>query len=172
MFLIEEETTNLGLNSRKDGLKAVNSCSILDGFAEKISIAPFFNDVLMDGCRFSDVVLSIQQIWQVGEVKSHIDLVIFEPIIKVLVSVVFELNSRNEKENSTDLAKPSNSPITKFDFFASWIESSNMGEIWCSYGIRSFVISFDSRKFFDIMFDSPPKSKVFVLVRVQLTEIG
>ena len=100
---------------------------ILSIFSKKLTISPLIDDVPLDGIRFGDFVLSISEVWKIGEVKAKIDLVIFEPVISRSVFVVLKFDSCNMKKQSVDMSKPSDSPITKFNLGSCWLNCSHWG---------------------------------------------
>jgi len=88
---------------------------VLNSLSQQLGFSPLVDDVSLDSSRFGDVVLPVDQIREVGEVKTQMDFVFLEPFIRIGVMVIFETNSRVGQEQTRGLSQTSNSPIRQLN---------------------------------------------------------
>ena len=81
-------------------------------FSQKFRIIRPLNDVLVDSGRFSELEITIDEIWQVRKVKPNILLIILEPLLPVFILHILKISSSVGQEVPADLRKTPNLPVS------------------------------------------------------------
>ena len=93
MVLVEEESLHCAGYLLEDGEETVDLGAVVDVLAEQLGLSPFVDHVPLDGAGFAQVVFAVDQVGQVGEVQSEVQLVLLEPFVSLSVCKVLKLYS-------------------------------------------------------------------------------
>lgn len=172
MLFVEEESLDGSCYFIENREDAFNLGVIFDRFPEECGIAPFVDDIFLNCSRLSDVVFSVDEVREVGEVQSKVEFVLLEPLVALGVGVVHVGHFEEGKKVSQGLSKTSDSPVCQLYFSGRRLEGSSGREVGSMDCIGPKVISSDFWEFFEVVSDSPPEAVVLVLARVESFKVG
>lgn len=171
MVLVEEKALDSSGDFEVDGEEALNLGVVMDVFAEQFALAPSLDDVALDGPRFSDVEITVQKVGQVGEVESKVHLIISEPFFSVRVMIIFKFHARIGEEESGDLSKSTDAPVSELNAVNLGGERSMWRKEGALDGIGALIVGLNFWKSLEVMPDAPPESVIALLTRVKCLEV-
>ena len=106
VFLIKKQVQQRLEPVLKYSIDFIHNGFILDGFAKKILIPKFFDDVKLNSFWFSKVEIAINDIRKVGKIKSKFLFISIKPLLIFLkiIPYFFKINSKVVQEKPADLS--------------------------------------------------------------------
>lgn len=163
VVLVEVKSLNRSCNLREDGKEAFEMGVVLQALAQEFLVSPLLDDVALDGVGFGDVVLSIKQVRQIGEIDAQVDLVLLEPVIRIGVVIVLECDVGESEQQSWHLAESANRPVSQLHSVIGWLDRHHRGHKRRRDCVRPVVVSPHAGQLFKIPADSPPETVVVPL---------
>ena len=160
---VEEQFLDGSADLIEDGKERIKPSGFLYVSAQERFLAPAMADVPLNCLRFSDAVVAVDKVRQVGEMQSSAVLVLNEPLVRILVLIVLKLDVRVCQQQSQHLSSSSHAPIPQShrrQFRSDHCLHRNERPFDCAFPL---VVRFYLLNGLKVASDPPPKRVVVLL---------
>ena len=113
---IEAKSNNSSIELFQNSNYSFDFSFILSVLSKKFFVIRSFDDVFNNSDGFSELEVSVNEIGDVGEIESKLELIFFEPLILVVILYFLKISFGVSEEKSAELTKPSDFPIPESYF--------------------------------------------------------